>query len=421
MGSGGGLPARALPAKPSFEEDIVACVPAIQDLLVRVLETHCGGGPTGISLICERLGVHRKLAWQIRNVAYDPLPVRAASFMPSPAGIQTLITALEARGAESDVTTALRQASESFSRLTTAHAGSRTEMDLLTQSHLTRDEGTAAVKWREKAFLGNSFIWGAQAKVHVAISILNRSTPKRDWIDVAQVRGLIDLRRVRPDIHWLVGQSVVLNERRRVDSTDRRALDPAAARDMGGVPVLSAFCSQPQPRLRRTRGGDGLVNDELLPAPVGFSARQTVYTGEVLRELAPAYATERNQRGLFGVASRTPSEVLLLDHFVHRDLFPGVNRELCVFGELNSPVTMADDDLLPVGEPLEFLGCGTGVARTSDVQGYLELLRWVFDRLGWDASEFELHRARFPFPPVPSSVMVRHPLPARGRSERGST
>ena len=66
----------------------------------------------------------------------------------------------------------------------------------------------------------------------------------------------------------------------------------------------------------------------------------------------------RGERALWGTGVRTPGELLITDHFVHRDLFPGVVRELCVFGELISPITQDDRDLLPVSERLLELGSG---------------------------------------------------------------
>jgi hypothetical protein len=283
---------------------------------------------------------------------------------------------------------------------------------MLLESFSSSPEEPAEEKWREKAFLGNSFIWGAQAKTQVSMSILHPSASRPGWIDIAQVRGLIGLRRTRPNVHWLVNQSVVIDDREAVETDlTRTPLDETAARDMGGVPIIPPFCSDPLPQLRRRPLDRGLINDELLPAPVGFQGQQNVVTGEVIRNLAPAHATHKNKRAHFGAVARTPTETFLLDHFVHRDLFPGVERELCVFGELNSPVTLDDDDLLPVSETIVPRGRGLGVARTPAVPGYLDLLRWVFAALGWNAADFDLHRVQLAYPPVPSSVMIRHPLP----------
>jgi hypothetical protein len=116
---------------------------------------------------------------------------------------------------------------------------------------------------------------------------------------------------------------------------------------------------------------------------------------------------------LFGAVVRTPSEVFVFDHFVHRDLFPDVQRELCVFGELNSPITQSDDDRLPVSEKIEHLGHGVSAARTPDIPGYAQLLRSVFANAGWNPEEFDLFRIRMAFPPMPTSVVIRHDFPVR--------
>lgn len=395
----------------SFESDISDHVPAIQDLFAKVLETQCGPGELPVGTICDRIGIHRKLAWQIRNVAYSKDPFRAVRFMPTRGGIETLVAALQKRDVSEDMINKLRETAESFVRLTDAHAGDRTNLDMLVQSFASTSHETET-KWREKAFLGNSFIWGVQAKTQFSVSILNHCESRPGWIDIAQVRGLVGLRRVRPNVHWLVNQSVVLDDRDAVQEQLRRTpLDAEAAKAMGGVPVVPAFCSSPLPRLRRRTAERGMINDELLPGPVGARGQQDIVTGEVFREVGPAHATHPDKRAHFGAVSRTPSEVFLMDHFVHRDLFPMVKRELCVFGELNSPVTMEDDDLLPVSETIESRGRGLGAARTPEVPRYLEMLRWIFDRLEWEAGDFDLYRVRLPYPPVPSSVMIRHPFP----------
>ncbi len=399
----------------SLEEDIASCVPGIQDLIAQVLESLCEEGEAGITTISERLGVHRKLAWQLRSVAYSPDPFRAAGFMPSRASFDTLISALKTRGVAPGMIAGLRDGVDSFDRIVAAHAGDRKNLEMLLESHGTGAREPADTKWREKAFQGNSFIWGAQAKTQLSISILSGSQSKPGWIDIAQIRGLIGLRRVRPNVHWLVSQSVVLDDSKAVRPLQRTPIDEESARDMGGVPILPEFCSQPLPRLRRRPMDQGLLHDELLPTPVGSAGQQTVFTGELIRELAPAHATPQNRRAHFGAVVRTPSEVFLMDHFVHRDLFPGVERELAVFGELNSPVTLDDEDLLPVSETIEYRGLGARVARTPDVPRYVELLRWTFGRLGWNAQEFELYRVRLAYPPMPASVVIRHDLPEESR------
>lgn len=397
----------------TFEQDVADRMPAVQDLFAGILERYCGGGDAGITQICETLGIHRKLAWQVRHVAYEPDPFGAVRHMPSPAGIDSLLSALERLGLSPQTQSTLRAAAESFNDLVRIHAGDRNSLDMLVESAAESSLNQAEVKWREKAFQGNSFIWGAQARTLLSASILNFSKGKPDWFDAVQVRGLIGLKRVRRNVHWIVSQSAVIDDADPTRRTLRAPLDPQGAEAMDGVPVMLDFCSKPLPQLRRRASDPGLLNDELLPAPVGFTGQQTIVTGEVLRELSPVYATPGNKRMLFGAVVRTPAEVLVYDQFVHRGLFPRIKREMCVFGELNSPITQDDHDLLPTSENIEHLGRGITVARTADVPGYQRILRATFSAVGWDADEFDVYRIRMAYPPMPASVVIRHDLPSR--------
>lgn len=395
----------------TFEHDVAECLPAMQDLFAGILERYCGGGDAGITQISSALGIHRKLAWQVRSVAYQPDPFGAVRFMPSPAGIDSLLAALERLGLSPQMQTTLRAAAESFNDLVKTHAGDRNSLDMLVESAAENSLLQAEVKWREKAFQGNSFIWGAQARTQLSASILNFSKGKPDWFDAVQVRGLIGLKRMRRNVHWIVSQSAVIDDPQPTRRVQRVPLDPRGAEQMDGVPVMLDFCSQPLPELRRRAADPGLLNDELLPAPVGFTGQQTIVTGEVLRELSQIYATPGHKRMLFGAVVRTPSEVFVFDQFVHRGLFPNIERELCVFGELNSPIAQDEHDRLPASETVEHLGRGITAARTPDVPGYQKILRAAFSAVGWDADQFDVYRIRMAYPPMPASVVIRHDLP----------
>jgi hypothetical protein len=393
----------------SFEEEVTAVVPRLQDLFSRVLERRCPDPDAAVTQVADALGVHRKLAWQVRNVAYAADPFLATRAMPTAAGFSSLVVALGRGGESSAVIEALAVAHAEFEELVARHAGDRDRLEMLVEAFATGGREHAEARFRERAFLGNRFIWGVETKTQLSATILTHSATREGWLDYAQLRGFIRLRRVRPDRHWVLNQSVVIDDRE--DETRREPLDPACAAAMGGVPLLGDFSSMPLPELRRREAPGGFLNDELLPAPVGVRGQQTILTGELIRELAPATATHRQKRALFGAGARTPAEVFLFDHFVHRDLFPHVERELCVFGELHNPISQDDHDRLPVAETLDRLGRGLRAARTPDVPGYLDLLEWTFARLGWDPDQFDAYRVRLAFPPIPSTVVIRHDLP----------
>ena len=112
---------------------------------------------------------------------------------------------------------------------------------------------------------------------------------------------------------------------------------------------------------------------------------------------------------------RTPTELLISDLIVHKDLFPGVKRELCVFGELMTQLSRDERDRVPVPEKVEDLGPVIEGIGTADVPRYDEILKFVFERAGLKANEFEAHRVRMRYPPLPVSVLLRHEMPMRPR------
>jgi len=47
---------------------------------------------------------------------------------------------------------------------------------------------------------------------------------------------------------------------------------------------------------------------------------------------------------------------------------------------------------------------------TPDVPGYVELLEYVFDRLGWDSREFDVYRCGIEYPVLPSTTGISFEL-----------
>ena len=393
-----------------FQDDTAAVVAEIRDLFAQVIETKCGPG-TGLNELCDGFGIHRKLAWQLTKVAYGDDPFHAARYMPSPKGIETWVRSAAENGINAGLLGRVREASARFEHLVETHAGTRTAMDMLLESCVSTPSEEIDAPWRQRAFEGNAYIWGAQVRSMVAFSIIAPSPDKRGWFDIAQVRSLIGLRRTRPDTRWLIGQAAVMHDGATPKSPERTPLDEQTAKQTGGVPVIAEFSTDPLPRFERRRTDMEIVNDELLPGEIGHSGELTITTGEIVRNLGPAFATPNDKRAHFGTGIRTPAEVVIYDHFVHRDVFPGVERELCVFSELATPITFDEQDRLRVPERVQDLGPGLLRVHTPDAPGYAGLLRFAFSRCAWNADEFTLYRVRMAYPPLTTSLMIRHALP----------
>lgn len=395
-----------------FVVQATGIVAELQSHLSRTIESKCGAD-LATTRIAEVFGIHRKLAWQISRVAYDQDPFTAARHMPTEKSLRIFLRTAGTKGVDAATLGAIEQAGAKFGELVESYGGDRAAFDLLLSACSATPDDEEAARWREHAFTGNSFIWGAQCRtVHsVVVQFPSASTP--GFFDMAQVRGLVGLRLNKPHTHWPIAQTtIVAGGVSSASSRRREALDPEGAQ--GGAPVMRTHCRGELPRfVRQENTQAGVVDDLLVPSSVGLKGERTIVIGEVFRGLAPVHATPEDPIAHFGMGVRTPARTLVFDLFCHRDLFVGMPREPRVFSDLHGPVACAESDRLAIHAEMQELGHGFGRSQSRDIPGYSALLTDIFQRLGQRADEFRLWRIALPFPPMPASVMIRHPLPEK--------
>lgn len=393
-----------------FQKDTVDAVSRVRDSFSRIIELKCPGSKA-VTSVADAFGIHRKLAWQVAKVAYADDPFAAARHMPASKSLQVWFKAAADAGVPADLVESARQAGLMFETLAETHASSRAEFEMLLESCGADADEASDAKWRQQAFLGNSYTLGAHCRTLMAICVLMPSDDIPHHFHAVQVRGLIGFRQTRPGVRWIVGQSVVADDQARTaQSLDRMPLDPRAAGEHAGVPVMPAFCSDPMPALERRRTPDGVVHDEFAAGPVGQSGERTLVTGEIIRNIGAVHATEQDRVAHFGAAVRTPAEVLHFDLLVRAGLFGPVERDLRVFSDLASNISFDDRDALETSAKVSRMGRGLGLAHTPDIPGYADLSASVCATIGIDPDDYELFRVRLEYPPLPTTVMIRHPL-----------
>ena len=400
------------PEKParddSFQEDARATIERIRRLFAAVVEAKCGGGPRAHE-VADRFGVHRKLGWQIWNVVYDPEPLHGILSMPSERGLRAWRRAAVQTGLPADLLDGVDKAAQLYTGMVEKHASDRAMLEMLLETSEPGVDIAAEERRRAQAFEGNSYIWGIRASTYLTTLVVHPSQ-RAGYIDMMRLHGLIGLVRTRPNVRWPFAQAVVYSghdER----FPQRVPLDPTDAVKQTGVPLMTKFCSQPLPPVQRVAGDHGMLEDELLPGPMGQTGESTIITGEVARELAPMFKTVPDEDAMFGTGVRTPCQTLVYDHLVHRSLFPDAQRELRVYSELISPVSRDERDLLQISERIQFLGSGLTRLRTAEVPQYMDLLTSALECAGWDPDDFELYRVRMRYPPMPVAVMLQHQMP----------
>ncbi|MGA0173405.1 MAG: hypothetical protein ACO3NL_07125, partial [Phycisphaerales bacterium] len=76
-------------------------------------------------------------------------------------------------------------------------------------------------------------------------------------------------------------------------------------------------------------------------------------------------------------------------------------------------------DRLPGPTHPDRLGRGLSQSGLREIPFYEAMLAKVFAKVGWSPDQFELHRARVPFPAIPSTIAFEREFPDRDRATLG--
>ncbi|MBI1380245.1 MAG: hypothetical protein GC161_04065 [Planctomycetaceae bacterium] len=398
-----------------FGESYVAALLGLRQGLERALRA-AGADPSRPQDVSRSFGLNKNLAWKMARLVAATDPAAALRFVPGPAGLRKIRDALSAR-AGPEATADLDRALWNFDHMVQAHAGDRGTLDILVQG-LGHDrlEPETLEQARRLAFQGNSAIWGVQARAQISISILapNREDPA--WVDVVQVGGLVDFRRMRPDVRWLLfsSQSYSLTD----GSSTAGVGEPLEPPPEGsrGAPLLAEFCSTPLPHVEVLRG-ESETRYELPGGTIGNSSLLTCTYGVYTPRVGPRLGDDDDAWAEVGAHLLTPAEHLQTDVLLHRDLGWGTPPELRLLGRLDGRPALSEAERagrqVPFGERLADLGPGLMGLSSAAIPRSEELVRYALGQLGWDASEFHAWRFSMPFPPVPTSVFLASRLPRR--------
>ena len=171
------------------------------------------------------------------------------------------------------------------------------------------------------------------------------------------------------------------------------------------------FCSEESPEVRvvPTRLG---TRYELVGQTLGNRGLTTCVQGGVTRGFAPRFRDELNRRGDFSAQINAPTEHLLFDLIVHRDLADEIRPEALVLqaGTVD-PGEYAGAARIPCSERLRRLESVPPRLSTPLYKRYAELTARVYERMGWKAEEFRAMRFEMKCPPLNSVVLLHYELP----------
>lgn len=368
----------------------------------------------------KSLSIDAKLGWKIAKLVQEDDVFLSAQHLPGKRRLETFFRAAAKRNVPDGLISRARQAVDEFDELIKVHAGDRASLEMMLLGCSARSNREAVLAQRKAAFQANSFIWGVQAKAQFGIYIM-RPGPDPSWGDLAGIRGFIGLRRMRPNVPWVIARLRAADEEGQdLTGIERRALDPAPPRPDGSpaAPLLRAFCSQPLPEIQRVIHSAGFAEEILAPSNVGNTAAIDCITGDDAIGVVPRHQMEGETvwGGLRMV--RTPVETLILDQLVHEDLFGGaIDPRLILFSDLNlargfPAPALSESDRLETGETVQYLGKDPTAVYTPDIPRHAEMVEYVCRQIDCDPARLDVYRVRIDYPIIPTSIGMEHELPA---------
>lgn len=370
-----------------------------------------GADPERPQEVARRHGIHRNLAWKLTRVMRPAEPDGVLPYLPGEQGLERALDAFRASDAPEERIASVRRAWDGFQGMVARHAGDRPTLELMLDSAGLDGAADPLEVSRRLALRGNSGVLGLQARGRVRTDVIAPHRERSDLLDLAQVSALVDLRRFRPDAACPLIQRAHYND----DGTRRESRVEPVDEGLGELRdtlLWREYCSDPLPEIRvvPTRLGSRY---EIVAGAVGNQGRTTVVQAGVTERFASRYRDARNAHGELTADVTVPTEHLLFDVLVHRDL----EDEMA----LDSQLLLVDDPdqhggpapRLPVAERLHRLGSVPPRVGTPLWPSYGDLVLALLDRRGWRIEDFRALRFEMECPPLRSRVRLSYALPER--------
>lgn len=399
----------------AFEAGAEQVLQRVRRALTAVVQSVPGENIARPAELAKALNVDNGLAWKVSKAIEGDDPFRAAQHLPGTRGVQILLRAAKRKRVAAAHIAEVEEAFVALREFVRIHAGDRKSFNMLTTGQSKTRRAEADLLHRRGAFEHLSYVFGVHARTHLRTYILWPSADGRQ-VDAISLVGYVDVRRIRTSVPWRITSmhSIDADGRMRTDF-DRRPLDPEC-RPGDGLPLIRRFCSDPLPAFRTVRRVSGLVEHLLAEERLGNTGMFTCLTGEIVRAAEPRFRDEAHRQAAVMARVRTPTASLLFDWIVHRDLYGPIRPEAGMYSDvfMRDPAELEDHDRMPLRETPEYLGTGTTALATSGVPRYAELIEYALDQVGLQGDDFETHRLTIGYPPIPSSVVMTHPLAAGG-------
>ena len=370
--------------------------------------------------VYQVLGLDKKLGWRIYKIIHEDDLFFAAQFVPGRHSFGRFIRSCKSKGVEKNFLTDTLTAVEDFYEIIDVHSGDRQSMDMMLMASSRDGKEQAYNTLRKQAYYAQSHLLGLQAETQLDAWFFGPSASP-GMLDVAEVKGLFDIRRNRPGVKWVIDTPCFFTGKEHDEQFFTDSIDPGITCNlMEKVPFLERYCSDPLPLLKTVTSHSCGPVYELEDGPVGNTNLIDTVTGTVSRGIFPIDPEEGEEHHEVSARIYTPVQNLVLDLFFHETMAetmagnPSVKMLFDYYSHGGALAYRSDRDHIPMNIKPMMIGTGTSCAYTPLVPRYSEMLADVFQCLRWDPDEFLVYRTRVEFPVVPSSLYYTDAMVRKG-------
>lgn len=380
---------------------------ALQALRDRVASSiaACGGGGLNSLQLSRKLGIDKSLAWRLVRFSQDEDVFAGSRHLPGDAGLRIFVRAVRSTAGEA-AAGSLAASIEALEQVIRDHAGSRAAFRTLLANCGAGAVDERAADYRKAAFQANSAIWGIEAHARIAMAFLTAGDA--GGTDVALVDGFLGLRRNRREMSWPMARRWVAGHEGNGRAPRAMPLDPSVA---GDAPALLAeYSSVLAESLLPASTADGHRYELPVGDDIGAAGAVDVVFGERLPGAGPVRRAGSDQPAEVMVRMDLPTEHLLLDVFVGRELDGGSDPAAELFGLLSGGSGESSVDRerqrMPMAERPAEIGNDPKQWANPVSPRHWEMvhdcMRWLDRR----PSSFRTFRLHLRWPAIPTAVVV---------------
>ncbi|MGC4030198.1 MAG: hypothetical protein QM754_00420 [Tepidisphaeraceae bacterium] len=178
---------------------------------------------------------------------------------------------------------------------------------------------------------------------------------------------------------------------------------------------MPEFSTQPLPPLRTSRDHNGFTRTQLVGDSIGRVSSVDMTFGHISRNVPTDFSPDGLCQIGMGVRVTIPMMTVIVNSFIHRDVFPAVEPGLTVYGhaaERDQLEMQRDSIRLPFREKITYLGRGIGAARNREALQYSNLLEYACEHMNWRPDDFDVYGLRIDYPLLDTMLHLEFNAPA---------